>query len=535
LGAKLADLHQRAVTLLRNVEPPHGAAHLTILESILTSKSSSASASASSSAVSLSSEEQWRNWKKNRCQPDLDKPLSSSVAAVASRKRKAGPLGNGGAVSGAIAVGAGRITEQASDLDDDDDEAFHSSPAQPSVQQDLPAVSRKMRKVVPALDSHLADYIVALDPDAGIEAEYHPKNNALFAWRALRLLSSDYLGDFKRIRPDGDFEAMVRHVYYEQKGVTIAGEAPSSNHHAHLFFDEDEEEPQDEDASQQSMEDFSQDEQPRAEGSVEENGHEKGGGDLNSISNMDVVAHGPCDEDLSSRDGRANDSQDEQQTTMMDVEEATTNEGNGKGKDEESEEGEAKDDGTVHKDKQESKSTENGGVARVKPTAEETTQEEIEPAKTERKDSNSDRSSSNAKPGTDSKNKLADSKKPPFIVGLHPREGSSPRPAHESRSRTDLSHDRVRTSGRSEDRPVPGQRTVPDARRVPDRQEDRYGRDREDDRRGRGGRRLDSREDRNRGMMPERWDDARDGDWRGDRRGGSGSGDRDHRRAGNRR
>jgi hypothetical protein len=69
--------------------------------------------------------------------------------------------------------------------------------------------------------------VEALDPDAEIEAEYHPKNNALFGWRALRLLSVDHLGEFNLLDRNGDYEGLVRTIY-QRKGIVIPGKIPES-------------------------------------------------------------------------------------------------------------------------------------------------------------------------------------------------------------------------------------------------------------------------------------------------------------------
>ena len=41
-------------------------------------------------------------------------------------------------------------------------------------------ISQKLIKTAPTLESHLEDYVDALDPESGIEEEYHPKNDSLW-------------------------------------------------------------------------------------------------------------------------------------------------------------------------------------------------------------------------------------------------------------------------------------------------------------------------------------------------------------------
>jgi len=206
-GTKLADFLQRAKGLMRQIQP-NGAQHLKLLEYVLES-----------------SEKQWRTWKKHRCQPDIDKPVSEPAPVVADdvdddvdtmdpdnnnensnpRKRR---------INGSL---LGTDTN-----DDEEEEAYQLI----VMKTELPAISQKMRKVVPALETHFDEFVEALDPDSGIEAEYHPKNDTLFCWRALRLLSVDHLGAYAKVRPTGDLEPAIRQIYKEEKGVDIPGECP---------------------------------------------------------------------------------------------------------------------------------------------------------------------------------------------------------------------------------------------------------------------------------------------------------------------
>lgn len=145
------------------------------------------------------SEPQWQAWKQNKCLPDLEQQRRPPAAVTKIRKRKRT------AYSGA----------------DDEEKSYEWMGA------DLRIVSQKMRASVPTTKDHLQEYVEALDPDSGIEEEYHPKRNAVFTWRALRLLAADHLEDFGQIRPDGDFETMVRTIYQKEHGVDIPGEGPA--------------------------------------------------------------------------------------------------------------------------------------------------------------------------------------------------------------------------------------------------------------------------------------------------------------------
>lgn len=72
-----------------------------------------------------------------------------------------------------------------------------------------------------------ADYVDACDPENDIEADYHPKNDPLFCWRALRVLSVDNLDLFNLVdTKTGDFERVVREVWKQEMNIVIPGEAP---------------------------------------------------------------------------------------------------------------------------------------------------------------------------------------------------------------------------------------------------------------------------------------------------------------------
>lgn len=185
LKAQLSEWQTRAQALLQAVD----AAQLDMLQSIL-----------------ASSEESWRQWKRNKFVPDLDKTESEPLVGRENRKRKLG----------------GTLSSDAIDGDQNDEPASNkiSSGAQ------LKTSCCDMRKSAPTLQVHLHDYVEALDPDAGIEAEYHPRNDAHFSWRAIRLLAAHHLDDIGLVSKRGDFEALVRHVYKTSYNIVIPGEMP---------------------------------------------------------------------------------------------------------------------------------------------------------------------------------------------------------------------------------------------------------------------------------------------------------------------
>ncbi len=187
LTPRLSEHILKAKRLMKNMGT-QAAYHLKVVESILETL-----------------EPQWRRWKQNKCKPDLDIPRQN----ITGQKRKH----------------ISQVTlEESADLITTKSDAHYSVA---EVQKDLTNLATKMRSVVPLVEIHLEDYVEALDPDSGIEAEYHPKNESLFSWRALRLLSEKHIGrQFGKIGPNGDFEVAVRDIYKEEKNVEIPGEAP---------------------------------------------------------------------------------------------------------------------------------------------------------------------------------------------------------------------------------------------------------------------------------------------------------------------
>ena len=190
LKAQLSDWQNRAYALLQNVSLEQ----YQLLQTILST-----------------SEELWRQWKRNKCSPDLDQRKSEPLATATTdltRKRKRSVMMKNG-------------------LSGDDDKGGSIGCKKISLATDLPKISRQMRQSAPSLQSHLEEYVDALDPESGIEAEYHPKNDALFSWRAMRLLSTQHLSDLHFLSKSGDFERVVRKVYPRDYDITIPGPMPA--------------------------------------------------------------------------------------------------------------------------------------------------------------------------------------------------------------------------------------------------------------------------------------------------------------------
>eukprot|EP00978_Attheya_sp_CCMP212_P016321 scaffold42639_cov37-Attheya_sp.AAC.4 len=184
IRSKLLHLQQRAEELL-NVVPPNGRQHLRTVQWLLKER-----------------ESMWKRWKKSKCKPLEKTLLTNTTSTTPNHKTKKRRLMDGhGSDSDAVVASVKRIREE------------------------LPTISKEMKtKATPKLYDFLEEYVDALDPEAGIEAEYHPRNDKVFSWRALRLLrmqsSATTFGPLIR-RTDGDFEAMVRHIWQHERNIAI--------------------------------------------------------------------------------------------------------------------------------------------------------------------------------------------------------------------------------------------------------------------------------------------------------------------------
>eukprot|EP00977_Amphora_coffeiformis_P006310 scaffold1351_cov176-Amphora_coffeaeformis.AAC.44 len=207
LRTKIVDWNNRSKALLENMGVI-GSKHLKLLESVFDG-----------------SEAAWLQWKKDKFKDDLDKRNSQPLT---SRKRRR-TLG-------------GSLTSTA-----EEDEASLALTQGVLNLSELATASKQMRGILPSLDDHMGDYVDALDPEAGIEAEYHPRNDKLFAWRALRVMRRGHLGLLQRVHVNGDFEGLVRYIYQEEKDTSIPGEYPQ---YEFEDFEEREEEPVEEEEDQ---------------------------------------------------------------------------------------------------------------------------------------------------------------------------------------------------------------------------------------------------------------------------------------------
>ena len=75
-------------------------------------------------------------------------------------------------------------------------------------------------KDLPTFESHIEAFVEAEDPEAGIEEDYHPKHDAVYCWRARRLLAAKKLIAFEDMS-DGDLAKGLKRMNKFSGGATI--------------------------------------------------------------------------------------------------------------------------------------------------------------------------------------------------------------------------------------------------------------------------------------------------------------------------
>lgn len=193
----LHQLEVRAAELMKSI-PPNGEEHFKTLNWILKDR-----------------ELIWRQWKKNKCEPPIEQFVTSDGDAGNTKKEKSVSYQLKSTNSESIAMKAELYSFKI------------------DIEKKLPVIAKDLASNGNHIDQFLDEYADALDPDAGIEEEYHPRKNKLSSWRALRFLSRDYIGHFgdndKKCmisKRTGDFEGIVRKIWKEDKGIDIPGDMP---------------------------------------------------------------------------------------------------------------------------------------------------------------------------------------------------------------------------------------------------------------------------------------------------------------------
>jgi len=153
-------------------------------------------------------EGQWRQWKQSKgTSINLDHAMNSDLPPAKKAKREWIPK------------------YQEDEMMDEDEHAIIPI-------ESLAPLSCGLRKT-PTLKEHLVEYTEALDPESGIETAYYPTANALYSWRAVRMIGgletprSEYL--LSSLSTSGDLERSVRKWSKHADVEEIPGDCPPSS------------------------------------------------------------------------------------------------------------------------------------------------------------------------------------------------------------------------------------------------------------------------------------------------------------------
>jgi len=186
----LKPLEKRARSLLEKT-PPNGKEYLQILEHI------------------LAQEVGWMEWKANGCKP-YEKYGNDQLASKCELKGATGKLKRRKRPTSVLKPSTINGNKKLWTLSAD------------KMKEGLMAQAMKMAENKPELNKFLEPYEDAMDPEAGIEDEYHPKHDVVFCWRGLRLLAEEHLSFFSDMS-DGDLAKGITRLCQTQ-GRPVPGQ-----------------------------------------------------------------------------------------------------------------------------------------------------------------------------------------------------------------------------------------------------------------------------------------------------------------------
>jgi len=138
----------------------------------------------------LKSDDEWSRWKKTKQMPTLEKRKKLDSAVCADDLGFAKAMGAPGSDESVVSDTSSRKRQRtlgASPLSSSVKAASFDMSLTPSFSgmENLVKMSENLRGAVPSMDTHLAEYIDAMDPDSGIEAEYNPVRAVFFIMKQL--------------------------------------------------------------------------------------------------------------------------------------------------------------------------------------------------------------------------------------------------------------------------------------------------------------------------------------------------------------
>ena len=172
-------------------------------------------------------ESMWKNWKKAKCLPAMDR-VATTTATVGGGGCGTNYTASGSDVQKLLSL-AGKKRKLGHTSSSTNTNPRSSASDTLTIETLVQVTSEIKTSSQPTLTAFLDPYVEALDPENGIEGEYHPRNDKVYTWRGLRLMARDQdddEGHLKRFgklrRKDGDFEGIVRDIWKE-RGEEIPG------------------------------------------------------------------------------------------------------------------------------------------------------------------------------------------------------------------------------------------------------------------------------------------------------------------------
>jgi len=137
----------------------------------------------------------WTKWKSDGCPP-------LTTAAIAPSKEVSRDGSNG--KSKLLAAPTVEMNDKTMEVDE-------------TKTDEIVLLDNKLATGMPKMVDYLEDFVEAMDPESGIEEEYHPKNDKKFCWRALRLMRCNgKIHRLNEVSGDGNIEGVIRAIWGDQ-------------------------------------------------------------------------------------------------------------------------------------------------------------------------------------------------------------------------------------------------------------------------------------------------------------------------------
>ena len=181
-------------------------------------------------------ESMWKNWKKAKCLPAMDRNTPGGIVTSV----------DGSDIEKLLLGRKRKLGQDEKEVSTNNSSSSNDMLTMETLAKQHTSEIKAPTTTTTTLSSFLDPYIEALDPENGIEGEYHPRNDKVYSWRALRLMARDQTdGQLRRFgklrRNDGDFEGIVRDIWLD-RGEEIPGGLDDDYYKGNELEEEEEEE-----------------------------------------------------------------------------------------------------------------------------------------------------------------------------------------------------------------------------------------------------------------------------------------------------